>query len=48
MTGMNHSRREALKKIGYTAIAVGVYWKTPSLLASPAPTAPVSVGTCKT
>ena len=48
MTGMNHSRREALKKIGCTAIAVGVYWKAPSLLASPAPTAPVSVGTCKT
>ena len=48
MTGMNHSRREALKKMGYAAIAAGVYWKAPSLLASPAPTAPVAVGTCKT
>jgi len=48
MTGMNHGRREALKKMGYAAIAVGVYWKAPSLLASHAPTAPVAVGTCKT
>lgn len=48
MPGINHSRREALKKMGYAAIAVGVYWKVPSLLASPAPTAPVAVGTCKT
>jgi uncharacterized protein (DUF362 family) len=48
MTGMNHSRREALKKMGYAAIAIGVYWKAPSLLASPAPTAPVAIGRCKT
>jgi uncharacterized protein (DUF362 family) len=48
MTGINHSRREALKKMGYAAITVGVYWKVPSLLASPAPTAPVAVGACKT
>jgi uncharacterized protein (DUF362 family) len=48
MPGINHSRREALKKMGYAAIAVGVYWKVPSLLASPPPTAPVAVGTCKT
>lgn len=48
MPGINHSRREALKRMGYAAIAVGVYWKVPSLLASPAPVAPVAVGTCKT
>lgn len=48
MTEINKSRREALKKMGYAAIAVGAYWKMPSLLASPAPAAPVAVGTCKT
>ena len=48
MTGIDRGRRDALKKIGYAAIAAGVYCKVPSLLASPAPAAPVAVGTCKT
>ena len=47
-----YSRREAMKKMGYAAIAAGAYSNAPSLLASPlaspAPTAPVAVGTCKT
>jgi uncharacterized protein (DUF362 family) len=47
-----YSRREALKTMGYAAVAAGAYWNAPSLLASPlaspAPTAPVAIGTCKT
>jgi len=43
-----HSRREVMKTMGYAAIAAGVCGKVPSLLASPAPTAPVAIGTCKT
>jgi uncharacterized protein (DUF362 family) len=37
-----------MKTMGYAAIAAGVCGKVPSLLASPAPTAPVAIGTCKT
>jgi uncharacterized protein (DUF362 family) len=47
-----YSRREALKTMGYAAIAAGAYSNAPSLLASPlasaAPTASVAIGTCKT
>jgi len=43
-----HSRREVIKAMGYSAIAAGASWKAPSLMASPAPTAPVAIGTCKT
>jgi uncharacterized protein (DUF362 family) len=43
-----HSRREVMKTMGFAAIAAGANWKVPSLLASPAPTAPVAVSTCKT
>jgi len=43
-----YSRREVLKKMGSAAIAVGAYWKAPSLFASTAPTAPVAVAKCKT
>lgn len=48
MKGINHNRREALKKMGYAAVAAGISWKAPQLLAAPAPTAPVAVATCKT
>lgn len=43
-----HSRRDVIKAMGYAAVAAGVYGRAPSLLASPAPTAPVAIGTCKT
>ena len=43
-----YSRREAMKAMGYAAIATGVYGKASSLLAAPAPTAPVAIGVCKT
>ncbi len=43
-----HSRRDVMKTMGYAALAAGANWKAPSLLAAPAPTAPVAVSTCKT
>ena len=48
MTGANYTRREVLKKMGSAAIAVGVHWTAPSLLASTAPLAPVAVAKCGT